>query len=221
MTIKKETLQFLKDLKNNNNRDWFNANKDRYIAANENFTAFVQSLIEEVAKFDKSVAGLDAKNAIYRIYRDTRFSKDKTPYKTLLGASLMGRGAGCGVAGYYFHLQPGHAFLAGGVHMTEPPALKAIRQEISYHGKEFLKIINDKNFKSNFTIEGEKLSKVPLGFDKEDPMAEYLKYKELMIHHALDDKTILSPDFLKYSAKVCKAMVPLNSFINEAVMAVK
>lgn len=216
-TIKKKTVQFLKELKAHNDRDWFNANKDRYLAANENFHQFVQGLITEAGKFDKSVAGLAAKDCTFRIYRDTRFAKDKSPYKTFMGAHLMGKGKGCGLAGYYFHFQPGESFLAGGIHMSEPGQLKAIRQEISYRGKDFLKIINDKTFKQYFTLQGEKLQKVPQGFDKEDPMGDYLKYKELMIHHPVADKEILSGDFTSYAAKVFKAMVPFNTFVNEPV----
>jgi len=201
--MKKETLQFLKDIKKNNNRDWFTANKNKFISANENFIEFVQELIDEVSRFDKTVAGLNAINSVFRIYRDT----------------LLGKGKGCGIAGYYFHLEPANAFLAGGIHMTEPANLKAIREEISSNGKTFLKIINDKNFKENFKIEGEKLTRVPPGFDKDDPMGEYLKYKELMVHHSVADKEILSGNFISYCTKVFKAMVPFNKFVNEPVMA--
>src|SRR5438046_10083390 len=94
-----------------------------------------ETLIDEVAKFDRSVAGLDAKNSVFRIYRDVRFSKDKSPYKTHFSATLMGKGKACGVAGYYFHLEQGNSFLAGGIHMTEPANLKAIRKEISSNAK--------------------------------------------------------------------------------------
>ena len=216
--IEKETLQFLRALKKNNERAWFNKNKDRFVAANENFTRFVQTLIDETAKFDKSAAGLVSKDAVFRIYRDIRFSKDKSPYKTHFGAVLTGKGNGF-LAGYYLHLEPGNAFLAGGVHMTEPENMKAIRARISAEGKKFLKIIGDKNFKKMFTIEGEKLGRVPQGFDKEDPMAEYLKYKNLTVIHSLDDKKILSDDFASYCAKIFKVMVPFNRFLNEAVHA--
>lgn len=218
-TIKKETIQFLKDLKSHNDREWFGKNKDKFISANENFIQFVQGVIDEMAKFDKSVAGIEAKSSVFRIYRDTRFSKDKSPYKTHFGATLMGKGKGCGVAGYYLHLEPGNSFLAGGVHMTEPADLKAIREEISDNGKEFMKIIGDKKFKENFKIEGEKLVKVPQGFDKEDPMGDYLKYKELMIHHSVGAKEITSEKFSSYCTKIFKMMIPFNSFINKPVMA--
>jgi uncharacterized protein (TIGR02453 family) len=220
-TIKKETLQFLKDLKLHNDREWFNKNKDKFNSAYENFIEFTQALINTVAAFDKAVAGLEAKDCVFRIYRDIRFSKDKSPYKTFFGTHLMGREKNCGVAGYYFHFEPGKSFLAGGVHMTEPQNLKAIREEISENGKTFLKIINDKSFKDNFKIEGEKLTKVPQGFDKEDPMAEYLKYKELMIHHAVNDKEIVAADFVSSCSKVFKAMVPFNKFVNDPVLALK
>jgi uncharacterized protein (TIGR02453 family) len=212
--IKTETIQFLQELTKNNNRDWFNDNKEKFVAANENFIQFIQSFIAEVTKFDKTVAGIDAKDTVFRIYRDIRFSKDKSPYKTHFAATLMGKGGGCGNAGYYFHLEPGASFLAGGLHMTDPAHLRAVREEISDNGNAFLKIINDKGFKELFKIEGEKLTKVPQGFEKEDPMAEYLKYKELVIHHQLSDKLVVSEHFLEEGAKICKAMVPFNSFLN-------
>jgi uncharacterized protein (TIGR02453 family) len=214
--IEKETLQFLRALKKNNERDWFNKNKDRFVAANANFTRFVQTLIDETAKFDKSAAGLVPKDAVFRIYRDIRFSKDKSPYKTHFGAVLTGRGKGF-LAGYYLHVEPGNAFLAGGVHKTEPEYMKAIRVRISAEGKKFLKIINDKNFKKTFTLEGERLVRVQQGFDREDPMAEYLKYKDLTLVHSLDDKKVLSDDFASYCAKIFKIMIPFNLFLNESV----
>ncbi len=218
-TIKKETLQFLKELKKNNERGWFDKNKDKFVAASENFIQFVQVLIDEVARFDKSVAGLDAKKSVFRIYRDIRFSKDKSPYKTHFGAVLLGKGKSCGIAGYYLHLEPGNAFLAGGVHMAEPQNLKAIREGISAQGNTFMKIIQDKNFKKNFTIEGEKLVNVPRGFDREDPMGDFLKYKDLVLRHSVDDKMVLSDGFASYCSKVFEAMVPFNSFLNKSVAA--
>jgi uncharacterized protein (TIGR02453 family) len=220
-TIKKETLQFLKELKKNNARGWFDKNKQKFVAANENFMQFVRVLIDETAKFDKSVAGLDAKKSVFRIYRDIRFSRDKSPYKTHFGAVLMGKDKGCGIAGYYLHLEPGNAFLAGGVHMAEPQNLKAIREGISAQGNKFIKIIHDKNFRKNFTIEGEKLVNVPRGFDKEDPMGDFLKYKDLVLRHSVDDKMVLSDGFVSYCSKVFKAMVPFNSFLNKSVAALQ
>lgn len=216
-SLQKNTVTFLRDLRRNNDREWFNNNKARFVAAHDDFVQFVRSLIEKVASFDRSVAGLDAKDTVFRIYRDIRFSRDKSPYKTHFGAVLHGKGTQCGVAGYYLHLQPGNTFLAGGVHMPEPGHLKAIRRAISKRGTAYLKIIQNAKFRKLFTLEGERLVKVPQGFDKEDPMAEYLKYKDLFIRHPIDDNDVLSPRFATSCANVFKAMVPFNVFLNTAI----
>jgi uncharacterized protein (TIGR02453 family) len=217
ISIQKETLQFLKDLKKNNNRDWFNAHKEKYIAAHENFIEFIQALIEKIAKFDKSVAGLNAKDCVFRIYRDVRFSKDKSPYKTNLAAAMMGEGKDCRVSGYYISMEPGNTFLATGYHMVEPADLKLIRKEISANGKEFLKIVKSKTFTDNFSLEGEQLSKVPQGFDKEDPMGDYLKFKDMIVKHAMSDKEVIDAKFADNCIGVFKKMQPFNKFVNAAV----
>jgi uncharacterized protein (TIGR02453 family) len=216
VTIQKDTLTFLKDLSQDNDRTWFNKHKDRYIAANKNFLSFVQSLIYHVAMFDDAVAGLDAKHCVFRIYRDVRFARDKSPYKINFGATLTGKGNMSGVAGYYLHVQPGRSFLAGGVYMVEKQDLYAIRTKISRSGKEFLRLINNKQFKTYFQIQGDQLVNVPQGFDKEDPMGDFLKYKQLVLMHSIDDEQILSDDFAVYCARVFKAMVPFNAFLNTA-----
>jgi uncharacterized protein (TIGR02453 family) len=217
--IKKETLAFLRDLKRNNDREWFAANKDRYLDAHDNFLQFVQGLIFEACAFDKSVVGLDAKKTVFRIYRDTRFAKDKSPYKPNFGAHLIDKGKAVIPAGYYLHLEAGDCFLAGGIHMPESTTLRELRKEISAEGKEFLKIINDKEFKKHFTIVGDQLQKVPQGFDREDPMGDYLKFKEYTIIHSLSDKDVLSENFSSYCNKVFKLMLPFNSFMNRAISA--
>ncbi len=135
----------------------------RFVAAHDDFVRFVQSLIEKVASFDSSASGLNTKD-VFRIYRDIRFSRDKTPYKTPFGAVLHGKGTQCGVAGYSLHPGPDNTFLAGGVHMPEPGHLKAIRSALSRSGTAFLKIIQDAKFRKLFTLEGERLVKVPQGF---------------------------------------------------------
>lgn len=213
MRIKKETIQFLKELDVNNNRDWFNAHKDAYQSAHDNFTVFVQQLINDISLFDTRLKDLEAKNAVFRIYRDTRFSKDKTPYKKFFGASLLGRGSGVMKSGYYFHLKPEGSFLAGGLHMPDPASLNKARTSISENSIAFKKLIDNKVFKELFSIEGDQLVNVPRGFSKDDPMAAYLKHKDLLIIHALDVKTILSADFLSHCLKVCKAMQPFNDFV--------
>ncbi len=213
--VTNETLEFLRKLKLHNDRGWFNANKEKYTSARENFIFIVQALIDEVSEFDESVAGLEAESTVFRIYRDVRFSRDKSPYKTHFAATLKGRRKNCGLAGYYVHLEPGSSFLAGGVHLMEPRQMAALREEISDKGKEFLKIINAADFKETLVLEGEKLARVPHGFDKQDPMGEYLKYKYLMVRHALGDKDVLSGGFVRLCTAVFKTMVPFNAFVNE------
>lgn len=218
--IEKSTLDFLTQLKKNNNREWFTANKDKYLAAHANVTAFVGELLVQIGKFDKTAIGLDPKKCVFRIYRDVRFSKDKSPYKTNFGASMAGGGKGLtGRAGFYMHLESGNGFLAGGVYMPEPDRLKLIREDISMEGKKFLKVINDKAFKKNFggLSDEEKLSTAPKGFDKEDPMVEYLKYKSYIAYHEMDSKTILSPKFSAYCVDIFKSMVPFNNFLNASL----
>lgn len=216
--IQKGTLEFLKQLARNNNRVWFNAHKDAYQEAIDDFNAFVSTLIALTSKFDKSVSPLTPKDCVFRIYRDTRFAKDKTPYKGHFGARIIGGDEKCGYAGYYLHLQPGGSFLAGGVHMPEPDRLRGIREEISGNASAFKKILNDAVFKKNFKeVSGEKLKTAPKGFDKDDPMLPYLQFKDLIIHHEVGDKTVLSSGFADYSVKIFRSMVPFNNFVNRPV----
>lgn len=217
-SIKKETFDFLRQLKLNNNREWFNENKELYQNALENFKEVVDEIIEGIAEFDSSVEQLEAKNCVFRIYRDTRFSKDKTPYKTNMGASLSKGSKTLNIGGYYIHLDTEESFIAGGVYMTEPKNLKAIRQEISSNSEEFLKIISKKSFQENLRLDGEKLVKVPQGFDKADPMGEYLKLKQFTVYHSLTEKEVLSKDFVTNSVTIFKEIYPFNSFLNQAIL---
>lgn len=216
--INPETLRFLSTLEINNNREWFNENKPLYLEAKANFENVVNEIIAEVAEFDESVERLEAKNCIFRIYKDTRFSKDKTPYKTNIGASLVEKGPKTlNHAGYYIHLENGKSFLAGGVYMTEPKNLKAIREAISSDGETFLKILNKKSFKDVLELQGTKLVKVPQGFDKENPMGDYLKFKQFTVFHPLSDEEVLDKNFVKNTVKVLKEIYPFNRFLNEAI----
>lgn len=216
--IKTTTLNFLSKLEINNNRDWFNENKNLYVEAQKNFITVVDDIIQGISNFDSSVQKLEAKNCVFRIYKDTRFSKDKTPYKTNMGASLAEKGTKTlSHAGYYIHLQPGQSFLAGGVYMTETANLKLIRQKISDESEEFLNILNNKNFKKNLELRGDRLVKVPQGFDKEDPMADYLKYKQFTVFHQLTDDDVLDKKFVEKAVKIFKEIYPFNQFLNEAL----
>lgn len=217
-TIEQSSLNFLTNLNQNNNRDWFNENKAYYIDAQQNFIKVIDDIIQGVANFDNSVERLEAKNCVFRIYKDTRFSKDKTPYKTNLGASLAEKGTKTlSHAGYYIHLEPGKSFLAGGVYMTESAKLKAIRTHISQDGEEFLKIIHKKSFKNSLELRGDRLVKIPQGFNKDDVMGDYLKYKQFTVFHEVSDELILSEDFVSLAVNIFKEIYPFNQFLNEAI----
>jgi len=210
-----KTFEFLKKLHRNNNREWFTENKNLYTESQQNVIAFLEELIGEMTGFDEALAKIDAKKSLFRIYRDTRFSKDKIPYKTNFGASL-GMGKGSQKGGYYLHLEPGKSFIAGGIYMPEPQVLKELRREISLYGEDFMKILNHHDFKKHFPEldQDGKLKKVPQGFEKEDPMAEYLKLKNFIVTYPLKDEEMLNQNAVKNLSAIFRLMKPLNDFLN-------
>ncbi len=220
-TISKQSFNFLKELKKNNNRDWFNENKSDYEKAKNEFIEFVDALIINISKFDSSIKHHQAKDCVFRIYRDVRFSKDKSPYKTHFGAHITSAKKRSEIhsrAGYYIHLEPGASMLAGGAYLPESNWLKAIRQEIDYEIKEFKKIINSKAFKDTFgEMEGEKLVNAPKEYPKDHPEIELLKHKSFLASHYCKDKDVLATDFLSHSTKVFKTLYPFDSFLNRAL----
>jgi uncharacterized protein (TIGR02453 family) len=178
--IDKSTMKFLKDLKKNNNKDWFDENRKQYQIAKDDFAEFVASLLEDIAKFDPRLKGTEAKDCIFRIFRDVRFSKDKTPYKSHFGANMAPGGRKGFLGGYYLHVDTaGESMIAGGSYHPEPDQLAAIRQEIDYNIKEFKAILNKKDFKTNFgeLEDFDKLKRVPKGYDADHPEAELLKLR--------------------------------------------
>jgi len=219
-TISKNTFQFLNELKQNNNRDWFLENKPRYEEAKKEFEVFIDALIAEISKFDGSIGHHTAKECIFRIYRDVRFSKDKSPYKTHMGAHITSAAKKSEIhsrAGYYIHIGPGESMLAGGAYLPQGPWIKSIRQEIAYNADDFRKIINSKKFKEHFgEIEGEKLKKAPKGYEPDHPEIELLKYKSFLASNKVSDKDVISKDFLKHSADVFKTLHPFDDFLNRA-----
>jgi uncharacterized protein (TIGR02453 family) len=217
-TIKKSTLDFLTAVKCNNNRDWFIANRPLYLEAKENFEAFVQAIIDKNIVFEPLMKGLEAKSCVYRINRDIRFSNDKSPYKTHLGAFIIrgGKNNGDKYAGYYFHIEPGKSIMAGGAYMPPSPWLSSIREKISEQPGEFIKIINSKEFIKYFgKIDGEKLKTAPKGYPSNHPHIELLKFKSYLVVNEASDKMVLSDDYIDHVLRVFKAMKPLNDFLNE------
>ncbi len=218
--IEKSTLKFLKDLSANNNRDWFQANKSSFDAAQDNVTAFAGYLIGEIGKFDDAVAAIDPKSCVFRIYRDVRFSKDKSPYKTNLGAYISPGGRKSMQPGYYLHVQPGHGFIVGGKHMPDGPETLKIRNAISTNTEEFLRIVEKKSFHEVFgELHGERLKSSPKGFDADHRAVEYLKLKEFMAFAEMhDDKFITSAEFPKFLVGRMKEMYPLVAFLRKTLV---
>jgi uncharacterized protein (TIGR02453 family) len=216
---REKLIPFLKKLKNNNTKEWFDKNRSDYDEVKEELIALVEDIVHKLSKEDSSIESTDARKSIFRINRDIRFSKIKTPYKTNMGASISDGGKKSPKAGYYLHIEPGNCFLAGGVWMPEAENLKKIRQEVDYNGKELLKILSAKNFKATFGGLGEedKLTRVPKDFSAEHPFAEYLKLKSFVVMHQFDEKLITDSKLADYCAKVFKTLYPLNKFLNVAL----
>ena len=219
MNIEK-ILHFLKELKNNNNREWFAENKVWYDDVKSDFEKISKELILEIAKFDDEIKHVEAKDCVFRIYRDTRFSKDKTPYKTHFGvfiASAGGRKSQRG--GYYLHLDPDGCFVGMGVWCPEPNLLKALRQSVYDNIDELNEIRNNTEFSQYFTtfFEEDKLKTVPRGFPKDFPDAELLKLKHYLVEYKLDESHFNTPDFVGSVAQIMKCAYPFNKFLNYTV----
>lgn len=217
--VDKNTLSFLKDLSKNNSKEWFDANRKRYEAERKKFVEFTNSLIQSIASFDPSISGIEAKNAIFRINRDIRFSADKSPYKTNFGASISKGGKKSGYSGYYIHIQPGQIFAGGGVYAPSPEVLKAVRDEIYFNLDSFEKILQTKTFKAQFDglDDIDKLKTAPKGYEKDHPSIPYLMHKHFVVSRSFSDSELTSPDFLKNLVNLFKAQKPFIDFMNQAI----
>ncbi|NOX84916.1 MAG: DUF2461 domain-containing protein [Chlorobi bacterium] len=211
-------LDFLHALKENNNRDWFNAHKKEYEAARSEMEQFVDGLIADIRGFEPSLGSLTAKQTMFRIYRDIRFSKDKTPYKTWFGAYIAPGGRKSEKAGYYLQIDPDECFAAGGAYRPQSAHLKMIRSEIYYNLGEFLEIIENKDFKKTFgELQGERLKRPPLGFPKDFVGIEWLKFKDYIMYAPLTEKQIIVPGFGIKILEIFRKMKPMNDFLNRAM----
>ncbi len=224
--IEKSTIKFLQDLRKNNNREWFELNKERYLEAKSDMENLTWHLIKGLSEQDPEIAesNLTINKCTFRIYRDVRFSKDKSPYKVNMGASFNVGGKKVHNAGYYFHLQPKNVFIAGGVWMPESRELKLIRDKISTDFYNFKKIINNKTFLkffSNGLDREESLKKIPKGYSELNPAVDYLKLKSFTISHFIPEKLIFKKQLIQYVLKGFKTMQPFIKFLNEAVTEVK
>lgn len=218
MQIESTTIKFLKDLRQHNQKEWFDANRKRYDQARQNFAAFVQVVLDDLRKTDPTLAGLEVKQTLFRINRDVRFSKNKNPYKTNFACSLTAGGKKIARAGYYFHLEPGANFAGGGWYMPDSPAINAIRQEIDYNLPEFEKILQAKAFKKWFAgLDDFALKTRPKGFDADNPALHHLKQKSFIASAAFTDKEVMAANFSKQLADCLKALQPLIYFLNRSM----
>ncbi|MFI5133372.1 MAG: DUF2461 domain-containing protein [Chitinophagales bacterium] len=219
--LQTSTLNFLKNLKKNNNKPWFDAHRKDYEAAKEDFAAFIQSVIDAHGKKDKTINQLKAKECLFRINRDVRFSKDKSPYKTNMGAYINRGGKKSLFGGYYFHCEPGQSFMGGGLWMPMPPELNKVRQEIDYNLAAFKKMLSSKKFKSVYKdlSRGSEyaLTRVPKGYEPTNPAAEYLKMKSFVALTNLKDADLTSKNLLKKTTTAFEILQPLIEFINESL----
>jgi len=220
--LQKSTLGFLKELKKNNTKEWFDTNRKKYEAAKADFAALTNAVIHGLGKKDPFVASLLAKDCTFRINRDVRFSKNKDPYKTNMGMYLSRGGKKSLFSGYYFHLEPsGNSFMGGGLYMPEPDVIKKVRQEIDYNWDEFSKIIKQKKFKTVYKElqreEGMVLTREPKGYEKDNPAIEYIKLKSWVATAPVTDQLLTSEHLVKEIVGAFETLQPMIEFLNKAL----
>jgi len=214
-----KSIDFLRLLRENNNRDWMHSHKAMYQEAKEEFFDFVSNLLPSLIELDENLTGLEVKKCIFRINRDVRFSKDKSPYKNNFGAFMVEGGKQSGKAGYYFHLEPGdNSFLAGGVYGPSSENLAKIRQEIDYNPGDLQKITRESSFVKYFgAIQGDSLKRPPKGYSADHPNIDLLKLKSFLVMHPKKDKEVLNEKFLEKAVGIFKEIQPLNEYLNVAM----
>lgn len=217
--LQKNTFNFLKSLKKNNNKPWFDEHKSAYELAKKDFEQFTAAMIQSLGQLDPSLAILKPKDCIFRIHRDVRFAKDKSPYKVNMGAGFTPGGKKSLKAGYYIHLEPGNCFIGGGVWMPDPEMLKKIRQEIDYNWQAFKHIIHQPAFVKTFAdLSGEeKLVHPPKGYEATNEAIEYLKLKSFTVSTLVPDEIFLQADAVSQVMKHCKTMTPFMNFLHAAM----
>ncbi len=216
-SIKPETLSFLKDLKKNNNRIWFAEHKPQFQKLNEEFIEFANVLLAELKNHD-NIETPSGKKSVYRIYRDIRFSKDKTPYKKHFSGSFK-RATKELRGGYYFHIEPGNSFIAGGFWGPSPKDLLRVRQEIDIDASELIQIISSIGFKSTFgSLQGEKIKTTPRGFDKNHCDIELLRYKQFLVLKKFTDKEVMEKDFYIAALHTFLKMRPFLNYMSSVLI---
>ncbi len=211
-------LQFLKELSANNNREWFNEHRDMYENARVEFDNLLTAIITRISLFDESIRGVQASDCTYRIYRDTRFSSDKTPYKNHFGGYINAKGKKSDHCGYYIHIQEGNCMLAGGSYCLPAPILKAIREAIYTNVDEYISIVEDPVFKKYFPMIGENhLKTAPKGFPKDFEHIDYLKCKDFTCYYMVPDDFFQAPDMLDQAEGAFRQMKRFADFLNYTI----
>ncbi len=216
--ILQNTLDFLRDLRTNNNKAWFDQHRKQYDAARGHFEEFVSELIMALSDIE-DLGGVTAKDCIFRINRDIRFSPDKTPYKTNMSAVIGQGGKKAAGRSYYVQIAPdGQSMLAGGVHSPSSQELEKVRRSIADDPQKFKKTIQNTDFKRYFgSLQGDSLKTAPQGYPKDHPEIELLRMKQFLAEHDFSDKDVLSSDLASEIVAMCKAMQPFVTFIESAL----
>lgn len=214
-----QIFNFLAHLQIYNDRNWFNENKHEYNEARETFETFINALIVPISQLDPSIGTVSASDCIFRIYRDVRFSNDKTPYKTHFSAFIANGGRKTRQAGYYIHLQPDESFIAGGIHAPDPASLEAIRNYIYHHPDEIRAILDNKKFKKLFPelSSDDKLKNPPKGYPKDFKEVELIKNKHFVTYHAFDNDFFMNENLVGRLMEFFEVQYPFNAFLNKAV----
>ncbi len=213
-----EVLQFLSELKENNNKEWFDQNRDRYEANRKKVLFLTELVIHEINKFDPEIGLQNPKDCVFRIFRDVRFGADKTPYKTNMGSFIAKGGRKSISAGYYIHIEPGSSFVGGGSYCPPADALKAFRTEIFDHPEEFRGLINQNSFMKTYPdMYDDRLKTAPKGFPKDFPEIDLLKYKSFAFTSKIDDSVVTGDLYLEKIVSSMKELYPVTRFLNAAL----
>lgn len=216
ITIQQSSIGFLTQLANNNNREWFNANKHLYLNAHNNIIAFADALLEEMNIHD-TIETPSGKDSVFRIYKDVRFSKDKTPYNTHFSGSFK-RATKKLRGGYYFNITPGSSFIAGGFWGPNTDDMRRIRQDIDYNYTDWNKMLANKAIVNTFgSLAGEQLTSAPRGYAKDHPAITLLRYKQFILRHPFTDEEVLNPGFVKQVSNTFKKMRPFLNFMSDVL----
>lgn len=213
------TLQFLKQLRHNNNREWFERNRKLYEASQKEMQDFLDDLIPRLNDIDSTIGVQKGKDCMFRIYRDLRFTEDKTPYKNYRDGIIKPGGRKSPYAGYYLHFEDGNSFIGGGIYKPQKGSLDAIRNKIYFEHGDFRAILNSDTFRDYFGSPDSsfKLKRMPVGYSEEHPAADLLKYKSFIVLHPLEDEELLDDDLMEVVMEVFQAMKSFNRFFNEAI----